>query len=291
MPESVSILIANHNSFEAIQLCVESIRALTTYEDYRIVVLDDNSRNDEDTAYLRDAHDRGWIELIEDRTPEKDRVILPNRVNHPAVFWHGRSLNLLIHSCITRYAMIIDCDVQIRDGTWLSDIVAIAESNDKNLGVANITPKHMHPSDGYVLPEYQTFFLFLDMEKYWDGMQVNWIPHKWERKQEPFQSLFSVWYPPESIDYFQKHCKPHLFDRESVYGDPGTPLWLKVQYDNPRNYKVAEVPIKTTQKYRHYFHASIFGDEFIDEGNPDARFEMGKFQQIKIELAKLREHK
>ena len=90
--KSVSILISNLNSFEAIQLCVESVRKHTKYPDYKIIVYDDTSWNKVDLAYLRIARNQGWLKLIEGET----------RVGH------GGSVNALLEACNTDLAMILD---------------------------------------------------------------------------------------------------------------------------------------------------------------------------------------
>lgn len=62
--KTVSILISNCNSFDAIQLCIESIRARTDYPNYQIIVHDDESPNGVDIKYLEEAEAKGWIRLI-----------------------------------------------------------------------------------------------------------------------------------------------------------------------------------------------------------------------------------
>jgi len=52
--KTCSILISNYNSFETIQLCIESIRKYTDYP-HKIVVYDDCSTNEMDVAYLNEA--------------------------------------------------------------------------------------------------------------------------------------------------------------------------------------------------------------------------------------------
>ena len=62
----VQILMPNLNSFEAVQLAVESIHHYTRHTNYEFIVYDDCSINDVDVDYLREAKRRGWItDLIE----------------------------------------------------------------------------------------------------------------------------------------------------------------------------------------------------------------------------------
>ena len=71
--KSASVLISNHNNFEMIELCIESVRKFTDYP-HKIIVYDDASAyvqdgkklpNEHDLNYLRACRDKGWITLIE----------------------------------------------------------------------------------------------------------------------------------------------------------------------------------------------------------------------------------
>jgi len=155
-PTPISILISNYNSYEAIQLCIESIRKYTSYP-YEIVVYDDNSYNKIDRKYLRQAKRDGWIhKLIEGREN----------------LGHGGALNVLIDQCDTPLAMILDCDIEIKKPGWLSDMVRIM---DKDIVLISGIIHPMSTPRMEKLPTwFESWFMMLNIEAYHDGLEVDW---------------------------------------------------------------------------------------------------------------------
>jgi len=152
--KTCSILISNYNSFEAIQLCLESIHRYTDYP-YYLIVYDDCSTNNVDLEYLRDQRNIGWIELIEGE----------KRVNH------GGALNALLRDCNTDIAIILDNDIQILKSGWLEDAVKLVK--DDTLLICGI--EHDYKSGKPSYPDwFQTWFMMINMEAYRDGMEVDW---------------------------------------------------------------------------------------------------------------------
>ena len=279
-----SILISNRNSFEAIQLCVESVRRYT--DTPRITVYDDCSTNGVDIEYLRKANEQGWLELIEGHKlgHYKEDFDKP-RCGYYAIFFHGRALNILTASCTTRYAVILDCDVQILAPGWLDALIAPMTENPLALGVCDIWPKWIHDRY-YVMPTYKFYFGALDMERYWDGMAVDWIPRAMDRREEPMLSLFAEWYPVKK--HYPGRNLPK-FEEDLVRGDPGSPIWLKLTYDNPKGYKILPWPVVARKACRHFTHGAINGDGFTYVDGEEARLKNKKFLKIRSELANLRQ--
>jgi len=261
--KSCSILISNYNSFEAIQLCIESVKKYTKYP-HKIIVFDDASINEIDLEYLREAKKKGMIhELIEG---QKQRT-------------HGGSLNILINeNCETDYAAILDCDVQIKDYNWLQDLMDLASRDPKILAICDFKHEGI-TDDGYRTGIYLFWFGLLNMTAYRDDMQVNWMLSKENRNEEPYKSLFS---------FLTGIPKPAGFNENLAINDPGSKLWVKMRYDNPKGYKVVNVPAEIFAKYHHYGHISMIS---IPHPNHSAQVNINretKFAQIKNELARLR---
>ena len=152
--KTCSILISNYNSFETIQLCIESIRKYTDYP-HKIVVYDDCSTNEMDVAYLNEAKKNEWIQPIFGN----------KRLNH------GGAINTLLNHCDTDLAMILDNDIQILKAGWLEEVVNLVGS--KELCFCGI--EHNYPSGRPSLPDWmQTWFIMINMRAYRDGMEVDW---------------------------------------------------------------------------------------------------------------------
>jgi len=151
---SCSILISNYNSFETIELCIESIRKHTKYP-HEIIVYDDCSTNTVDRAYLAKAKKKKWIKTILGKT----------RLNH------GGAINMLLSRCKTDLAMILDNDIQILEDGWLEETVQLV--GNKDLCLCGI--EHNYNSAQPSLPDWmQTWFILLNMKAYRSDMEVDW---------------------------------------------------------------------------------------------------------------------
>ena len=217
--KSVSVLMSNFNSHEAVQLAVESVRRYTLYPDYRLIVYDDRSTNDVDVPYLREAKRRGLItELIEGKRRSS----------------HGAALNVLMGTCETDLAMVLDCDVEIIREGWLKNMVDCV--NDSTLAVLGIEDNY--PNKKPSLPSwFQSWFMLWNMAAYRDGMEADWRT--------------------ASVQY----------GGASVFCPTGGRIWLNQQQANPRRYAFVPLPKSVKRKFRHVAHISVLGD--LRESDPE----------------------
>ena len=245
-----SILISNRNAFEAVQLCLESIHKFTRYQDLQIIVYDDATENDIDLPYLREALDKGWItKLIEGQ-------------KHVS---HGGALNVLLNQeCETDLAVVMDCDVQIKAHGWIEPLIGMINKPDV-LGVCDF--RHELINRGcYTAGFYQMWFGLLNMKAYRDGMQVDWQYGEATRDAYPLNQMFAC---------LDGVVKPPGFNENLVRLDPGSKLWVKVRYDNPKKYRMLFLPKVMYSKFHHYSAQVGINRET-------------RFAQIKEELRRLR---
>jgi glycosyltransferase involved in cell wall biosynthesis len=152
--KTLSILISNYNSYEAIQLCLESVQKYTS-RPHQIIVYDDASTNKVDRIYLAKQEKESGIKVI----------LGEHRLNH------GGAINMLLSRCKTDLAVILDNDVEILADGWLDEVEKSV--NDKTLCVCGIESNYQSgvPS----LSDWmQTWFIVLNMAAYRDGMEVDW---------------------------------------------------------------------------------------------------------------------
>jgi len=279
--KTASILIPNYNSFEAICLCIESIRKHTSYP-HSIIVYNDRCINGVDSAYLRDCLAKGWIDELYEGDVQQT---------------HGGSLNILINEkCKTDYAAIIDCDIVIRGDGWLEDLIAEAEKDPKIIAVVDYKDGGYAFDGGYRTAIYLFWFGLINMQNYNDGMRVDWMLSVEDRTKEPYRSEFAAIYPPEKNDYFMNLFRAGHFPfkqlegwpRDRVVNDPGSQLYVKVKYDNPKGYKVVLLPPQVRQKFYHFEHISMISipSPLHEEAVNTAR--RTRFGMIRSELAQLR---
>lgn len=233
MNPSVDILVTNRNTREAIQLCVESVRFYTEPGTYRLVVYDDASTNNIDIPYLREKRDAGWLTLIEGR-----ECVL-----------HGGALNILVNDiCDSRYAVIIDSDVEILHREWLPRLVEMVSGDDKAIAAVNclgVMPRNM---ENLVAPFGEWWFGILDMRSYRDGMETDWRPIILRERDE--------------FDALPNAAKLPVDKLESYIFDVGCKLCDKVLHDNPKGYRIlSPLPMHIKETFRHYGQVSGLAED------------------------------
>lgn len=253
---TISILIPNRNSLDALQLTIESIRFYTDYP-HQIIVYDDCSTNGVDIPYLKKAEINGWIKLY----LGKKRI------------GHGGVLNELINKiCDTDFAVVIDSDTEIKGMNWIQNFLSITEPDV--IAVVDVIDRRT-TWKGYNIPVCDFSFGFLNMALYRDGMEVDWrvMAGGTDRRQHPFQSIFADIYPPDKASLGSQ------FNENFVSIDPGGKFWLKIHYNNPKGYKMLPIPGILKSKYHHHGHISyisVIEDSFSEKirKGRDAKFKI-----------------
>lgn len=276
MTDSLSILISNYNSYEAIQLCIESVRRYSP-PDIKIIVYNDDCFNGIDDKYLREGRDKGWIELHENLTGQ--------------LITHGGSLNKLVNEiCRTDYAIVMDNDIQIKARSWIDDMFSYMK--DGVLAVCDWRHECIN-NEGYVAGFYRFWLGLINMTAYRDGMQVDWMFERTERNKPPYDKMFLC------LDGIPK---PAGFNENLVQLDPGSKLWVKVFYDNPKGYRVVHLPLSMKSKFYHHGHISALSAFIMTdpkraiswtghEAKPDdvmAKMFQERMAGVRTELQKLR---
>lgn len=290
MNPSVAICISNWNNFEAVQLCVESVRKFTDHDNHRIIVYDDDSRylqdgerrpNEIDLGYLRSCQDKGWIELIEGEQQ----------------LGHGGALNVLLNErCRDEfdYAVPLDGDVQILRTGWLQALLAACQKDANILGVCDLHDKGYFPR-GFRPGSYLYCIGLIDMAKYREMGRVDWSYDQADRRAEPYLSYFADLYPPESNPVFKLYqAQPNggyeAFDRDAVILDPGCTIFFKVLWENPAGYRIVPWPPGFRQYWHHHVHASAWMDPNNEtQGGTAKKMRDARRSAILPELKRLRE--
>ena len=144
-----SILIANFNGHEAVELCIESLLYRTIYPDYRILVMDSSPKDSRDRAYLTGLQKQGKIGLITSDVQMR----------------HANAIMRLLKECKTPLACLMDSDVEVLRGEWLRVLVDELKSPN-DLGVARLKTSGVYPDRRATAPVYQPFCMLLNMGNY-----------------------------------------------------------------------------------------------------------------------------
>jgi GT2 family glycosyltransferase len=125
----VDIVLAYQNWLEFIEPCVDSLFRLTTWADFRLILVDVGSDDPDCAAWARNVRER-----------HGERVLLTHVAapwNRSAAFNHGASLS------DAPYLLFLHHDTQVLDATWLERLMAHAQRAD----VAAVAPRQIRPGD------------------------------------------------------------------------------------------------------------------------------------------------
>ncbi|MCF0133381.1 MAG: glycosyltransferase family 2 protein [Blautia sp.] len=132
----VSIIIPNKDEKDTLKACIESIRSKTTYSNYEILIVENNSTTDEIFAYYRELSKEPDIRLLK---------------------W-GKAFN---YSAINNYAarrakgdyyLFLNNDVTVLSEDWIQEMLGMCQRNDVGaVGVKLIYPDNTIQHAGCVI--------------------------------------------------------------------------------------------------------------------------------------------
>ena len=111
----VSILIPNKDGIKLLKKCVESILNLTTYENYEIVVIENNSEKEETFEYYKILEENEKIRVI--KYPDKG-------------FNYSRIINFGVKNCDSEYVLQLNNDTELLTPDWLQKFIGYAQRED-----------------------------------------------------------------------------------------------------------------------------------------------------------------
>ncbi|SHO42836.1 hypothetical protein NSIN_10195 [Nitrosotalea sinensis] len=109
----VSIIIPTKDNFDLLQRCIKTLKIKTSYKNYEIIIIDNNSSNKETLSYL---------------TSLPHNII---RYQHPFNF--SKMNNLVASKLSTDYLLFLNDDTAILEPEWLTEMVKICQQ--KGIGI------------------------------------------------------------------------------------------------------------------------------------------------------------
>jgi GT2 family glycosyltransferase len=111
----VAILIPSKDHLELLKPCIESIENITTYDNYEIIVIENNSIDEETFVYYR----------------ELERSNRINVVTYPDTgFNYQKIINFGVRSCDAEYIVQLNNDMMVITPNWLEIMLGFAQRND-----------------------------------------------------------------------------------------------------------------------------------------------------------------
>ena len=110
----ISIIIANKDHVEDLSRCVSSILEKSTYENYEIIIVENNSQDAKTFAYYEEL-----------QTNEKIRVI-----TYEGAFNYSAVNNLGVSKARGEYVLLLNNDTQVITVNWMEELLMYAQRED-----------------------------------------------------------------------------------------------------------------------------------------------------------------
>ena len=110
----ISIIIANKDHVEDLSRCVSSVLEKSTYENYEIIIVENNSQDAKTFAYYEEL-----------QTNEKIRVI-----TYEGVFNYSAVNNLGVSKARGEYVLLLNNDTQVITVNWMEELLMYAQRED-----------------------------------------------------------------------------------------------------------------------------------------------------------------
>ncbi|MFA7238508.1 MAG: glycosyltransferase [Sulfuricellaceae bacterium] len=123
----VSLIIPTHNGLHLIKQCIESILAKTTYQNYEILVVDNNSDDPNTLAYFASLAENNRIRVLRDERP----------------FNYSALNNAAVQQARGEYVGLINNDIEVIAPEWLDEMMGLAIQ----LGVGAVGACLWYPND------------------------------------------------------------------------------------------------------------------------------------------------
>lgn len=111
----VSILIPNKDYIETLKVCLKSLTKLTTYENYEIIVIENNSTEEKTFEYYKKIDGKNNIKVI--YYPEKE-------------FNYSKIINFGVKNCSGDYVIQLNNDTELLTPNWLEEMLGFAQRED-----------------------------------------------------------------------------------------------------------------------------------------------------------------
>ena len=111
----ISIVIPNKDYISTLKVCLKSLTKLTTYENYEIIIVENNSEKPETFEYYKEIDGKDKIKVI--YYPEKE-------------FNYSKIINFGVKNATGEYIVQLNNDTEILTQKWLEEMLGFAQRED-----------------------------------------------------------------------------------------------------------------------------------------------------------------
>lgn len=111
----VSILIPNKDYVSTLKVCLNSIKKLTTYENYEIIIIENNSEESQTFEYYKKIDGKDKIKVV--YFPEKE-------------FNYSKIINFGVQNSTGEYIIQLNNDTELLTPNWLQEMLGFAQRED-----------------------------------------------------------------------------------------------------------------------------------------------------------------
>lgn len=110
----ISIVIANKDHVEDLRRCITSILEKSTYDNFEIIVVENNSESEEIFAYYEELRDNEKVKLV----------------TYEGAFNYSAVNNLGVSQATGEYILLLNNDTQVITVNWLEELLMYAQRED-----------------------------------------------------------------------------------------------------------------------------------------------------------------
>ena len=111
----VSIIIPNKDYINTLKVCLNSLKKLTTYENYEIIVVENNSEESETFEYYKKIDGKDKIKVV--YFPEKE-------------FSYSKIINFGVKNSTGDYIIQLNNDTELMTPNWIQEMLGFAQRED-----------------------------------------------------------------------------------------------------------------------------------------------------------------
>lgn len=133
----VSIIIPNMDHIDDLKKCIDSILEKTTYKNYEIIIVENNSKNDETFKYY-------------DKIKQNDKIKVI--IYKEKGFNYSKIINLGVKEATGEFIMQLNNDTELLTPNWLEELIGYAQRKDVGaVGIKLYYPDYTIQHDGVIL--------------------------------------------------------------------------------------------------------------------------------------------